>query len=471
MSQSPSPPDEQGGVPPAEHPLEQPVEQRDEQPAEQRVEQRDAECDGPWDAPEHPLINCIETIERALDGARGVDPAYLSPTDKARALLRLHRAGERVHAVKVAVLASATDVAESDASRSPGAWLDKHTSCGHREAAREERLGQALAEKWTMTGQALADGLLTRHHAAAIVAALEELPDDIDPELAAACEKELIALAARFDPQGLRRAGRTILRQVAPEVGEDHDRRALEAEERHAAKRTWLAFHRAGDGTTYIRGRVPDSTAAKLKTVLDGFAAPRRRRAGTSPFAAPLADDVSDVDRVPYDQRLGLAFCALLERLPVEVLPEHGGTATTVNVLIDLATLLTGLGTATLEDGSEDGTPITAGHARRLACTANLVPVVLGTESEVLDLGRRNRLYSRAQRQAMAVRDRHCRARACSIPAAWCEAHHLHPWSRGGPTDLVDGILLCPFHHHRIHDERYAHTVAPDRHVDFTRRT
>jgi hypothetical protein len=96
---------------------------------------------------------------------------------------------------------------------------------------------------------------------------------------------------------------------------------------------------------------------------------------------------------------------------------------------------------------------------------------VLGTESEVLDLGRRNRLYSRAQRQAMAVRDRHCRARACSIPAAWCEAHHLHPWSRGGPTDLVDGILLCPFHHHRIHDERYAHTVAPDRHVDFTRRT
>jgi hypothetical protein len=451
MSQSPSPPDEQGGVPP------------DEQP--------DTPWDVPWDAPEHPLTKCIETIEQALADARGVDPAYLSPTDKARALLRLHRAGERLHAVKLALLATSTDVAETDASRSPGAWLDKHTSCGHREAAREERLGRALAERWTATGQALADGLLTRHHAAAIVAALEELPEDIDAELAAACEKELIVLAGRFDPQGLRRAGRTVLRQVAPEVGEDHDRRALEAEERHAAKHTWVAFHRAGDGTTYVRGRVPDAAAAKLKTVLDGFAAPRRRRAGRSPFAAPLADDVSDVDRVPYDQRLGLALCALLERLPAEILPEHGGTATTVNVLIDLATLLTGLGTATLEDGSEDGTPITAGHARRLACTADLVPIVLGTDSEVLDLGRRNRLYSRAQRQAMAVRDRRCRARACTIPAAWCEAHHLHPWSRGGPTDLADGILLCPFHHHRIHDERYAHALAPDRHVDFTRRT
>ena len=55
----------------------------------------------------------------------------------------------------------------------------------------------------------------------------------------------------------------------------------------------------------------------------------------------------------------------------------------------------------------------------------------------------------------MAVRDRHCRADGCEVPAAWCEAHHHDPWSRGGRTDLADGALLCSFHHHRAHDRRY----------------
>ncbi|MCL2796411.1 MAG: HNH endonuclease, partial [Microbacteriaceae bacterium] len=53
------------------------------------------------------------------------------------------------------------------------------------------------------------------------------------------------------------------------------------------------------------------------------------------------------------------------------------------------------------------------------------------------------------------IRDRHCRAEDCSTPAAWCEAHHLKPWSQGGNTDLADGILLCNHHHHRAHDARY----------------
>jgi hypothetical protein len=53
----------------------------------------------------------------------------------------------------------------------------------------------------------------------------------------------------------------------------------------------------------------------------------------------------------------------------------------------------------------------------------------------------------------MNLRDRECTADGCSIPSAWCEAHHWRqPWSQGGKTDLADGKLLCPFHHHRAHD-------------------
>jgi hypothetical protein len=57
------------------------------------------------------------------------------------------------------------------------------------------------------------------------------------------------------------------------------------------------------------------------------------------------------------------------------------------------------------------------------------------------------------------------------MPAEFCEAHHVVPWSRGGTTSLHDTKLLCPFHHHRAHDpDRIAHH-HPNAKTSFTRRT
>jgi hypothetical protein len=143
---------------------------------------------------------------------------------------------------------------------------------------------------------------------------------------------------------------------------------------------------------------------------------------------------------------------AFLENADPDRMPLHGGDATTVLVTIDLTTLQSDLAGVGLV-GPE---PIGAAAVRRLACTAEIIPVVLGGKSEVLDLGRSRRLYTRGQRKAMAVRDQHCRAEGCTVPAAWCEAHHANqPWSKGGRTDLADGALLCSWHHHRAHDPRY----------------
>jgi hypothetical protein len=72
----------------------------------------------------------------------------------------------------------------------------------------------------------------------------------------------------------------------------------------------------------------------------------------------------------------------------------------------------------------------------------------------------------------MALRDGGCRAEGCSIPAAWCEAHHSRdPWSRGGKTNLADGQLLCSWHHHRAHDDRYLTQRLPHGDVRYRRRT
>ena len=174
------------------------------------------------------------------------------------------------------------------------------------------------------------------------------------------------------------------------------------------------------------------------------------------------------MDLLPLPRRRGEAFCALLEHIPAHGLPQHGGTATSVMVMIDLHTLRTGLGLAQTSSGDT----ITAAEARRLACTAGILPVVLGGTSEILDLGRTRRLFSPAQHKAMAIRDRHCRAEGCDIPAAWCEAHHANkPWSKGGRTNLADGHLLCSLHHHLAHDPRYNTSRLPNGDIRYTRRT
>lgn len=178
------------------------------------------------------------------------------------------------------------------------------------------------------------------------------------------------------------------------------------------------------------------------------------------------SDIDSDVDRLPCP---GAAVRRSAHSWnTAHGLPQHGGTATSVMVIIDLPTLRTALGLAQTSSGET----ITAAEARRLACTAGIVPVVLGGTSEILDLGRTRRLYSPAQHKAMAIRDRHCRAEGCDIPATWCEAHHANkPWSKGGRTDLADGHLLCSLHHHHAHDPRYTTSRLPNGDIRYTRRT
>jgi hypothetical protein len=114
---------------------------------------------------------------------------------------------------------------------------------------------------------------------------------------------------------------------------------------------------------------------------------------------------------------------------------------------------------------------MSAGQARRLACEARIIPVVLDSTSQPLDLGRTARLFTRAQRIALGLRDGGCTARGCETSASGCHAHHDDPWAQGGRTDLARGRLLCPRHHRLAHDLRYARTVHADNTLTFVMRT
>ncbi len=398
----------------------------------------------------HPVLTCTSAIEAALKDVADVDPTFMRTEDKKAALLGLSRLVGQLDELRGRVLNAAEDVAAESASRDAAAWLAHHARLDRVEARGSLRLARACAT-WDGVGRAMREGEVNRGQADAITRALDALPSTVGDDVRRRAEERLLTEAAQFGPRALRVLGRRVLDVVSPDAGEEHERRLLEREEAHAARTTYLTTRGNGDGTTEIRARVSDPLAHRLLTYLEAFTSPR----------------VAGDDRRPYQQRLGTAFGAFLEAVDPARLPLHGGNATTVLVTIDLEALRNGLGTALIGDQ-----PVTASQARRLACTAKLIPAVLGGDSQPLDIGRADRFYKPWQRKAMALKQPTCRADGCDIPAVWCEAHHGGvPWGQGGGTDLADGILLCPFHHHRAHDHHYDLRRRPDGQVTFHRRT
>lgn len=166
-----------------------------------------------------------------------------------------------------------------------------------------------------------------------------------------------------------------------------------------------------------------------------------------------------------WEHRRGLAFAELLEHLPADHL--HHKTAATVVVTIEHAALEDALKAAHLDTGQS----LSAGEARRLACSAGLIPAVLGGASVPLDLGRETRLFTAAQRIAAGLRHDTCAADGCDRPYAWCELHHREPWHRGGRTGLDNAVPLCHYHHQRIHASAFWNHHLPDGSIRFGRRT
>ncbi|MFJ2618320.1 HNH endonuclease signature motif containing protein [Glutamicibacter sp. NPDC087344] len=93
------------------------------------------------------------------------------------------------------------------------------------------------------------------------------------------------------------------------------------------------------------------------------------------------------------------------------------------------------------------GIPVSPGEARALLCNAGLYPVVLNGKSQILDLGRTQRLFSKAQARAIRAAYRGCAYPGCSMPAERCELDHLDKWEHGGSTDIGSSNLHCEVHH------------------------
>ena len=387
----------------------------------------------------HPIVAAVSDIRAVLKGVAGANPTFLSTVEeKATALGELVRAEGQLVELRLRVLADAGDLADSTGAKDAAGWLAHRTRTRFTDARADLALATALDRDRPVLAAGMRDGTVTLAQAHVIRRALDALPPASTPSTVALAEAQLVAYAEEFGPKELGRLGRRILDTVAPEIAEQAEADRLADLETHAADRTRLTLRRQGDGTTRISGLVPDATGTRLATYLEAFANPRTNRDDDTDGAA----DAGPVHpaALPEASRAGVLPAPRSPRPPR--LPIHGGDATTVVVTIPLASLRAELGAADLLGAGlvpgDDltGDRITAAQARRLACTAKILPAVLDGTSLPLDLGRAKRLFTPAQRKALLIRDRTCRAEGCDTPGTWCDAHHLDPWHTGGPTDL-----------------------------------
>ena len=200
-------------------------------------------------------------------------------------------------------------------------------------------------------------------------------------------------------------------------------------------------------GLTNINGLLDDDGVDVVKKAIDALAAPK-----------PCSDRTPD-PRPAATRRAHALISALRGYLQAGAGPTNGGEKPHVVVYMHWSQMAGQIEKATRENGF----PMTTGAARRYLCDAKIIPVVLGGDSEILDVGRERRTYTRAMRRAIRARDRGCVWDGCDRPTNWCEIHHVNYWKRDlGETNVKTGALLCDFHHDEIHKDRWTIRFAED---------
>ncbi len=361
----------------------------------------------------------------ALDDPAGEDLRYLSDEKLEESFTAVRR---RVEILRAEGMRRLAEIARRETFRREGhlsaaSWLEDRFGLPSAEAWSEVRTAEALQEMPRVRA-AFAAGELAHERVRLLASAR-----DAYSEAFASSEETLLEAARSLTMRGLRRAlvhWRAALDQQAML----RDARRLRDRRRLHVSRTFLGMVRI-DG---------DLDPESGETVLTALAA----------MADAEVRDGPEERRTPSQQRADtlVEICRRFMDDPNRA--EVAGERPHVTVLVDLEALeRDGRGRAELERTGV----IPQEQARKLACDASVSRVITRGASEPLDVGRRTPVVPAGMRRAVVVRDRGCRFPGCERPQAWCDAHHVVHWARGGPTSLANLVLLCRPHHRMVHED------------------
>ncbi|UIJ33486.1 HNH endonuclease signature motif containing protein [Allobranchiibius sp. GilTou73] len=398
-------------------------------------------------------------------------------------MLRMGGRMENVAALATADALSRGTVANSTATGAP-AWAARQAIGVEPTVVR--RVGRVGVDCADPRNQVVVDALADGSASVPVAdVALREVPR-ILPQLPAADRDGLLGRYLSLSDHGsrtLRQLSTRILGEYAPE-------RLVRDEERQQDCES-VFWADLPSGLTRFVAELSSGHAAMVKHALRALSAP-----------APVEIEERDT-RTPAKRRADALVrlvdtaAGVLDGTSPRPVGEFGGTAK-ILITVDYATLYEGLRevgrlgqhgsdsgrfTPTHVPGigrTTDGEHLDAGTLRRLACDADLIPIVLGGESEPLDVGRAKRLFTGGLRTAIIHRDQHCTFPGCERPPDWCDAnltprssplrsdtsrgprdHHITPWWAGRQTTLTNAALLCARHHTIVHRDLLTAQVTP----------
>ncbi len=434
-----------------------------------------------------PLLAAVAEADRAVSAVAELAMWQSGDEILLRALAGLTGLVSRVEAQRLRVLREVDQrrCTEDRGGPTAAAWLRSALRVRPSAAGRLVRLAEALSCRYERTREALEAGRVSPDAAQVIVDALDALP--VDPEeVRVRAEEFLLEKAAEMDPVALIRLGRHLQAVVDPGADDLRDRGEQDA----VARRVLNLSPDPWDGRLHLSGWLDPETGIALRTALDSYAAP-----------APGEDGRADV-RTPAQRNADALAELIAGVLDGGGLPTTGGVRPHVTVTIPWSVMVGGLafsagrtscancancagqaptrtsassgpgspsGAAGIPAGggsplpeSDWGVPLSGAAARRLACDARIIPVVLGAASEPLDVGRAAYVVPPAMRRALIVRDRGCAFPGCDRPPSWCHAHHVKHWAQGGDTAIGNLVLLCGHHHRLIHRGEWRVGIAGD---------
>ncbi|PZS38888.1 MAG: HNH endonuclease [Pseudonocardiales bacterium] len=289
--------------------------------------------------------------------------------------------------------------------------------------------GAPLAPLLPNTAAALAAGEIGPGQVRVIAETMTSIPTTVGPADRNAAEAELARHAWSFNPTALHKIGLRILAHLDPDGPAPRD------EPQPASAAGELRFWKRRDVRLGLEGYLEPEHSAAFRSLIEQLAAPRA-----------AAEGIPDARTAPQRNADALLEVCGLARAAQDC-PSTAGEPPHLTVTIDWDALRTGLGVATLDYGTQ----ISAEQARRWACDAKIIPVVLGGKSEPLDVGRALRTVPLSIRRALVARDRGCAFPGCDRPPGMCQAHHRRNWVDGGETSVENCVLLCEAHHRHVH--------------------
>jgi hypothetical protein len=392
-------------------------------------------------------MEMLEQLEAAAVKCAATPAWPLSDADIADCLDVAHRLEQETAAIMLHLVQAAQTrgLAQGHGFRSTAGWL-RYKLRLDPLIARTMVHQAAAINRHPEVDHALSCGSVDSRQAAAITEALDDLPADLDADITQDATSSLLNHANRLEAAQLRKIGSRILEHVAPEIADARDEAALAREERRAHRNRGLNFSLPTEGAVRVTGTLTTEAAAIVRAAID-------------PLCTPQPNDSRSPAQLRADALVEICRLALR----TGELPDNGGEPPQITITIPFDPLTGALGRAYTDTGEY----LPAEAARRLACDAQILPVVMGGKGQVLDAGRSRRLATGPLRRALVARDGGCAFPGCDRPPRWCDGHHIRHWADGGTTKLDNLVLLCGHHHRLLHQGDWVVQLGPDSRPEF----